>query len=171
MSRCGAPPFCKFMKNKILYSCLYVLSLLLIVTSCGEKKSSSISPIDEKTEFISGLRGADTIEVMTKSKKCMDILKTGRIRDAVGMLHEINDETGEISPISEELRARLETRFSIFPVIDYEIESFSFSTEKDNEIVYRITFEEVEKDEAPATIRFQWSPVKIDGVWYLTVKQ
>lgn len=142
-----------------------------MVTSCGESHNKkSLSPIDEKMEFINGLTGKDTVEVMTKSKKCMDILKSGRIRDAIGMLHQLNEDTGEIYPISDEQRERLEARFAIFPVIDYEVESFTFVSEKDNEIIYRIIFEEKIADEAPATIRFQWSPVKKNGVWYLTVK-
>ncbi len=157
-------------KNLIKILCVSIVALIAV--SCGEarKERKPITKEDLQAEFINGLSGSDTLEVMELSKKCMDVLKKGRIADAVSMLKTIDAETGDIIPVTDEQRVRLEKRFALFPVVEYEIESYRFSTSDDNEMTYRITFEEPKAGEIPATIRLQWNPVKKDGVWYLTVK-
>ena len=63
--------------------------------------------------------------------------------------------------------------FTVFPVLNYRMVYFNFSTEGRNDVKYEIEFFEKadSTDQAPNTIGLMFNPVKVDDQWYLTMKE
>ena len=132
-------------KKDLLYICVLV-AVSCFLFSCGEKKKQ----LTPKEEFLMGLTAEDTVQVLTISRSCMDTLKAGNIDEALKMLFILRD--GKAIPLPAEKEQQLRKKFKYFPVVDYKLDYYSFSS-------------------TPNTIGFMFNPVKIDGVWYLAVKE
>ena len=63
---------------------------------------------------------------------------------------------------------QIKARFRRFPVADYELVSYSFSTQGNNDLVYRYSLSGPVGD-GPA-MKLTLNPVKVEGRWYLTLK-
>lgn len=88
------------------------------------------------------------------------------------MLYEYNDSTKEVQPLTDKTRKQYERRFKVFPVLEYTMDYYSFQLEGVNDVKYRITFalEENPEQNGNAVTAMMFNPVKVDGVWYLTIK-
>ena len=95
----------------------------------------------------------------------MDSLKEGNIEAALGMLYVVKD--GEAVRLTNENAENLKKHFSTFPVVDYHLENFSFSTQGCNDLKYKIEFAKKDVDGNAPTMAFMFNPVKI---WYLCIK-
>lgn len=62
-------------------------------------------------------------------------------------------------------------QFSFFPVYDYTISNLVFNTSDQNIVSFKIAFEEAAPGKTPSITNFALSPVKVDGKWYLTVRE
>jgi hypothetical protein len=101
----------------------------------------------------------------------MELLKGKKIDEVIASLHEYNDSTEELTPLSEEMKQRMKVQFQRFPVLAYEREYFSFMLEGLNDVKYRITFRTAEQNGGePATTMFMFNPVKVGDEWKLCVK-
>ena len=58
-------------------------------------------------------------------------------------------------------------------IVDYKLDYYSFSSTDNNDVKFQIEFfkHTSSDDHTPNTIGFMFNPVKIDGVWYLAVKE
>ena len=137
---------------------VFILLLSCLSFSCGRKetKERMKTYADAEKEFVGSLTKTDSITVLEMSQKCMDSLKEGNIEAALGITNE-NAEN-------------LKKHFSTFPVVDYHLENFSFSTQGCNDLKYKIEFAKKDVDGNAPTMAFMFNPVKIDGIWYLCIK-
>ena len=105
------------------------------------------------------------------SRSCMDTLKAGNIDEALKMLFILRD--GKAIPLPAEKEQQLRKKFKYFPVVDYKLDYYSFSSTDNNDVKFQIEFfkHTSSDDHTPNTIGFMFNPVKIDGVWYLAVKE
>ena len=142
-------------KKDLLYICVLV-AVSCFLFSCGEKKKQ----LTPKEEFLMGLTAEDTVQVLTISRSCMDTLKAGNIDEALKMLFILRD--GKAIPLPAEKEQQLRKKFN-----------YSFSSTDNNDVKFQIEFfkHTSSDDHTPNTIGFMFNPVKIDGVWYLAVKE
>lgn len=102
----------------------------------------------------------------------MEQLKAGKIDQVLANLYEYDDSTKEVKPLSEQTANRYRHQFSMFPVLDYSRQFFSFQLEGCNDVRYNVTFATADKTGtgSPAKTAYMFNPVKIDGTWKLCVK-
>ena len=149
---------------------VFTLLLSCLLFSCGQKetKDRMKTYADAEKDFVSSLTKKDSITILEMSQKCMDSLKMGSIEAALRMLYVVNN--GEVVTLSDENMEDFKKHFRTFPVIDYRLEYFSFSTQGCNDLKYKIEFAKKDLNGNVPTMAFMFNPVKIDGVWYLCIK-
>ena len=143
---------------------LPVMAIALVVFSAckGEHKS-------ESQIYLEGLTAQDSTAMMQKCDSCMQFLSEGRIDDALAMLVEYDDSLQQVSPLSDETRASYMRKFTLFPVLKYELKYVSFMESGLNDAKYEVQFG---PDEAGATkTAYMFNPVKINDQWFLCVKK
>lgn len=144
-----------------------LLVLILGLAGCGKKQ-----PTDERAAFRSQLTAEDTAQMLALCDQCMEKLKAGRVDEALASLHLYDDSAHTVLPLSPEKERELRRTFRLFPVVSYTRIYFTFTTEGLNDVKYNIEFFEKEAgDPTPNSIGFMFNPVKVDGQWYLTVKE
>lgn len=152
--------------KKIIISSLLSL-LCLFFTFCGNKNSKSASEVDNVDEIVSSV---EITEVIEKTNLCMDYLEEEDLDRALDLLFEITSG-GKVVKLDDQQKSEFVKRFKMFPVLSYKLESFSFDGDFDNSVTYStVFFEKDENDKIPNTIAVVFNPVKIDGEWYLTLK-
>lgn len=145
------------------------VALLCLVTACSSKKKTREERVEE---FRSMLTISDTTQMLRLCDNAMELLKGKKIDEVIASLHEYNDSTEELTPLSDATVKRLQRRFKMFPVLDYKREYFSFMLKGCNDVKYKVTFATADKagtDVAPTTM-FMFNPILIDGEWKLCVK-
>ncbi len=156
------------MKKLNLFAYITAISIACLI-SCKDKE-----PVKEPTEadvFKSSLTSEDTTQVLSLCNNCMETLKKGDIDKALSMMQMLNKDS-TLSPLSEEKKMQLKKNFKIFPVLDYTIEYFTFNESGLNDVKYEIEFIKKEPgDPMPNTIGFMFNPIKVDGKWYVAVKE
>ncbi|WP_373731126.1 hypothetical protein, partial [Bacteroides heparinolyticus] len=154
---------------KSLAEMLLCLMLMGIIASCnGKKNDKAETPEEAKEIFATTLTAADTTEVVGLANQCMDLLKENKTEEALKMIFVMNEE-GEPVPVSGEQKQKLNGKFKLFPVLEYELVNFSFASEENNDMRYKIIFDK--SGDVPASIGFMFNPVRIDGNWYLMLKE
>lgn len=149
---------------------LVALAVLFLATSCKSKKPQTRD--EQVQEFRSMLTASDTTQMLQLCDNAMELLKGKKIDEVIASLHEYNDSTEELTPLSDATVKRLQRRFKMFPVLDYKREYFSFMLKGCNDVKYKVTFATADKagtDVAPTTM-FMFNPILIDGEWKLCVK-
>ena len=146
--------------KKVLLPIMAIV-LVLFAACKGETKTSS-------QIYQEGLTAQDSTIMLQKCNDCMQLLSEGRIDDALNMLVEYDDSIQQVSPLSEETRASYMRKFTLFPVLKYELKYISFTTQGFNDAKYEVQFGPDEAG-APKTA-YMFNPVKVDGQWYLCVK-
>lgn len=149
---------------------VFTLLLAFILFSCGQKEAKEHMKTygDAEKEFIAALTKEDSIKVLEQARICMDSLKSGNIESALRMLYVVKEN--HVLPLGGKDLKETREHFQHFPVVDYNLDYFTFSTQGCNDLKYRIKFtEKDEKGNVPA-IAFMFNPVKIDNRWYLCIK-
>lgn len=152
---------------------VYIIFLTLsffAVHSCKDKVT--IPPV-QVNEFQAGLNNEDTLTMLQLCDSSMELLKSGDIEAVVSLLHEYDDSTGTVMPIGDDAANRFRRQLSIFPVHDYKRTSYKFFERGLNDVKYEVIFAEEERPEVNGEAKtfFMFNPVKVDGQWYLCVKQ
>lgn len=149
---------------------IFILAALTVLASCnrGPKYSGAHgekTQIDAEKEFVSSISNVDSLAVVTLSDRFMSLLKDGKISEAVDMIYVLHDNV--LYQKNDSFSNDLIRRFTMFPVVSYKLNYFSFSTAGNNDVSYTYSFTE---DEASSKMKLMFNPVKIDDVWYLTMK-
>ena len=134
--------------KKLGWIFIVALTLGYVQISCVDHKPKSSEQMvqEEHAAFVKELTSEDTVEMIKICNECMNTLKSGRIEVILN--------------------------FKFFPVIDYNLDYFSFNTSGVNDVKYTIEFfEKKDGDATPNTINFMFNPVKKSGKWYITVKE
>lgn len=147
---------------------LIAVALLCLGTACSNKKKTREERIEE---FRSMLTANDTTQMLQICDNAMELLKGKKIDEVIASLYEYNDSTEELKPLSDEVKKRLQKRFKMFPVQEYERQYYSFMLEGCNDVKYEVVFRTAEQTggEAAKTM-FMFNPIKVDGDWKLCVK-
>ena len=154
---------------KKFYIFIAILFAVFSFCSCKNQKKSHIA---EVIEFRNTLTKEDTTQVLKLSNDCMELLKNKNIDQAVAMLYEYDDSLYQIQPLTESSIKSIKHTLKVFPVIRYKLSYYSLQSESINDVKYIITFsdeQESEQNGRPVT-SFMFNPVKVDGVWYLCLK-
>ncbi len=150
-----------------------ILTCLLVTFSCGQRRQKD-QAYKEKTnleaemEFIATLTAADTAAVLEMGTKCMDFLKSGQIDSAFNMLYYVDLSTAMARHLTDEYKETLANRFKSYPVVDYLLDYYSFSTQANNDLKYRTKFN---SGADAAAMSFMLNPIKSnEGKWVLAIK-
>lgn len=142
---------------------LYILALVLLSVSCRERSRSDVFTYeDAEKEFVSSLTVSDTSAVLSMTDAFMEKLRSGMTDSAVVLVNVLED--GVLYASSDNYRNELRLRFALFPVLDYELTKYSFSTPGNNDVCYTYKFNGDDK------LKLVFNPVKVDSVWYITLK-
>lgn len=148
---------------------LVAVAVITLVVACKSKPKTREEQVEE---FRSHLTAQDTASMLRICDDAMEQLKAKKFEQVLASLHEYNDSTKELSPLSEQMKRRMTRQFKMFPVLSYERQYFSFMLEGCNDVKYAVTFatpEQAGTKEAPQTM-FMFNPVLVDGEWKLCVK-
>lgn len=147
----------------------FAIAAVLVVSSCSNKKTQTRE--EQIEEFRGMLTASDTTQMLQLCDNAMELLKGKKIDEVIASLYEYNDSTNELTPLSGDMKNRLQRQFNQFPVLNYERKYYSFMLEGCNDVKYEITFATAEQTGgAPATTMFMFNPVKVDNEWKLCIK-
>jgi len=150
----------------------YVLvgvAVLTLATACKNKAPQTRE--EQIEEFRSMLTANDTTQMLQICDNAMELLKGKKIDEVIASLNEYNDSTEELSPLSDEMKKRLQNQFKRFPVLEYKRQYYSFMLQGCNDVKYEITFATAEQTgDKPATTMLMFNPVKVGDEWKLCVK-
>ncbi len=150
-----------------------ILASVLAVFSCGsrtQKKQeyTEKTNLEAEREFIATLTAADTSKVLEMGTKCMDFLKSGQIDSALNMLYYVDLNTATARHLTDDYKDVLVNRFNAYPVEDYTLDYYSFSTQANNDLKFRTMFT---SGSDVAAMSFMLNPIKSrEGVWVLAIK-
>lgn len=150
--------------KKILFPLLLLFALFTTFSCKNNKKSED----EMKKEFQATLTQEDTTAMLQLCDDCMELLKAGKIDDALASLNEYDDSLKSVSPLSEATTNRYKRIFSMFPVCSYVRAYYSFQLEGLNDVKYQVCFS---KTDSTMNTAYMFNPIKLDGKWYLTVKR
>lgn len=154
--------------KKINYILIAVAALCL-ATACKNKAPQTRE--EQIEEFRGMLTASDTTQMLQICDNAMEQLKGKKIDEVIASLYEYNDSTEELTPISDELKKRMQRQFKMFPVLDYQRKYYSFMLKGCNDVKYEVTFATAEQAGGkPATTMFMFNPVKVDDEWKLCIK-
>lgn len=155
-----------YMKKHFFYFAIFALIML---SACSEQKKEKALTAHEK--FISELTAQDTLDILNLSNACMDTLKLGNVDAAIKMLYVIRNDS--LIRVPDYKEKELRQKFKLFPVLDYKLEYYAFIDQANNDVKYQIEFfkHNSPDDKTPNTIGFMMNPVKVDGKWFLTLKE
>lgn len=150
------------------FSIIALAFISLVFVSCKKEQTRE----EAISEFQSQLTAQDSTIMLEICNDCMDLLRDGKVEDALNSLYEYDDSTGVVSPLSKEMRNRLSRQFAIFPVLEYELDYFSFQLEGCNDVRYNVIFRDGGDEQTGEFVtKFMFNPVKVDETWYLSVKR
>lgn len=152
------------MKAKIFTAIAFIAAI--IICSCSSNKQENTA--SEHDVFASSLTTADTTRVISLCNAFLDYLKNNDKDSAFSLLYSLNENGDLVEPSNLDL-AKLSNQFTLFPVRDYKIKSLQMGEELDNVCSYSIIFN-IDEQGKEDTINFGFCPVRIDGQWYLTIR-
>lgn len=115
------------------------------------------------------LSARDTTAVMNLTTQFLNHLQSKEIDQAMSMLYYLTKDK-QVIPLPDTLAVKQRSVFKLFPVLNYKIISIVFYTETDSQVKYQIEFFKKQPgDTAPNTIDCFLKPMRVGGVWKLTM--
>lgn len=156
-----------FSKSDLKMKKLFILFVTVVLAaSCGGNHSGrEKTQEDAQKEFSATLSQSDTTDMLGAADDFIRKVTAGQIDEAVEMLYVLYDN--QLYGTSDSYSAELKNRFAMLAGTAAELDYYSFSTQGNNDACYRFRF-----GEGPdaASMRITLNPVRIDGKWYLTLK-
>lgn len=144
---------------------LFLFLALALLSSCKSKPKMRLYQ-DAERDFQASLVLNDTLDVLSLGQNFMGALKAGEIDTAVDNIYVVYENV--LYRVADSSLDQLKARFRRFPVADYQLVSYNFSTPGINDLVYRYSINGPVGD-GPA-MKIALNPVKVEGSWYLTLK-
>ena len=154
-----------FTLNKMKIKYILFAFVAFIAASCNNAPKI-VTYQDAEREFVSSLTQSDTLGVIASTNAFMESLKNGDIDAAISNLTVLDGDV--LYALGDESLKELKTRFQNFPVADYTLLRYSFSTQGLNDVVYRYSFDGPLSDAAGMKLVF--NPIKVGDTWYLSLK-
>lgn len=111
---------------------------------------------------------SDTAAILELSKKYLDMVKLNQIDEALDLLQEFDSTS--IKPISAARRAKVQSIYQHFPILNYDINEFRLFSEQNTDV--RFTYEFMSKPEGknlPNTMKGILMFRRYEGKWYMTI--
>lgn len=147
----------------------YILSFILfsvLIAACTGNKKQETQPTAHEV-FVSGLSSQDTVLVTKLCEEFLSAIQNNDKDKAFSILRNVED--GKVNPPTSEQMAKLSTQFTIFPVLKYHLKDFKIGDATDNICSYSIVFN-IDEQGKESAINFGFCPIKVDGQWYITVR-
>ena len=146
---------------------MLLLSASFLLGACSTKghEEKMKTQKEAEDEFVATLTAADSSAVLTLCTQCMDLLKAKETDKALDMLYSI-DDAGIAKPLTIQQREALTKRFQRFPVIRYQLDYLSFSTQGNNDVKYKIEFTPRSDSDTPGSSMGSCSTHKANGDGY-----
>lgn len=148
---------------------LYILLGLAFVCSChhGSRVPAYKTHLDAETEFVKSLSASDTAAVLGLTDRFMSLVRDGDVADAVGMITVVSQNV--VYKPSDRYFLELVNRFTNMDVDSFTLLDYYFTTEGNNDVRY-MTESTPDGAAAPIKVKVTFNPVKVDGQWYLALK-
>ena len=145
---------------------LFALPLLSCGTHCGR-----ITAQNEGEVYLSSLTKADTASLLSIADSCMTLLTNGEYEKALGGVGYVDGET--IEAMTPEMIARTAMSFKNLGVHGFERSSIELVLPDQNTISYRLKIggPSASSGTATPTTGLAFNAYRIDGHWYLSLKQ
>ena len=144
---------------------LLLLTCVLLLASCGNSPKVKTYR-DAEREFRASLTKDDSLAVMDLCESFMSELKAGAIEAALSRLNLLDNSV--VYKLGDETLGEMRNRFTVFPVVEYEMTDFNLSTPGNNDVFYRYSFSGPLSD--GGAMKVMLNPVKVGDEWYLCVK-
>ena len=177
--------------TKTLMAVVAVSFMALALSSCGARGGRTTAQ-DEGEEYLSSLTKADTVALLSMADSCMTLLANGEYEKALAGVGYVDGETLEVMP--PEMIARTAMSFKSLGVHGYERSGYELSLSDKNTVSYRLKIgPSTSSGTATSTVGepgrttggpsagsgtaivpttgFAFNAYRIDGKWYLTLKQ
>lgn len=151
----------------------FFFAFSIILFSCSKSaKKSVVEPeedyLDPRADKYMQRSNVDTLALIHNTEEYLELLKDGKINEALNKLYEASGDT--VLPISDSKKEEIRNLVTVFPVLDYKIDSILLFSETDTEVRYTIEFfEKAEDDPRPNTLQCVLNPRRVGYYWYLTV--
>ena len=144
--------------------------LTLSLSSCGTRSGRATAQ-NEGEEYLSSLTKADTVSLLLIADSCMTLLTNGEYEKALSGVGYVVGETIEV--MTPEMIARTAMSFKNLGVHDFERSGFEITNPELNTVSYRLMIggSSASSGTATPTTGFAFNAYRIDGHWYLTLKQ
>ena len=148
---------------------LYILIGLVLICSCGSRVSSTIEKTQKDAElnFTSTLTVDDTTAVKNLTETFLSLVMEDKVEDAVSMINVLS--YGVVYKPSDDYFDELVDRFRGMHISSYSLEKVYFTTEGNNDVCYS-TVSHMYGSDQPMNIKITFNPIKVDGKWYLALK-
>ena len=150
---------------------LAVLCTLCLLAAChnGGRKNQKFNTFESaQASFAATITPADSAAVIAATEEFMSLVKSGEIDAALSHIYVVDNDTLFL-PAPQSL-ASIKSKFTLFPVLSYKMTDIAFQTSAINDVTYQYVFQEAAEGSNPATLKIAFNPVKVDGKWYLTLK-
>ena len=142
---------------------LAIFMMLTVFVGCSDKKA----PTKQKKEY--SFSHQDSMEVLTLVDQFKTYLEQNDLRSAVEMLSILKGDS--LIPMEPIQQRRQAMALNMVKGVKYDVDYLKFNSDRNNEVKLDITlFEKEENDPKPNKISFFFRPVRLEGKWYLTVK-
>ena len=150
-------------------------SLLVVVTviSCSKKTEKVDAEdsnwyIDDRQSTTMQRTMTDTLAVLYNTKEYLNFLKANEVDSALNRLYVLEGDT--VLPLSSAEREAARKAVTMFPVLDYEIESVKMFSEHNTEVRYNIKYFELGDDSTKNNkLQCVLQAVRVGYYWYLTL--
>ena len=166
--------------SRIFMIAAWTFLAVVLATSCQSRKSSKRSMSDEEA-YLSSLTAADTAALIDKADSCIALMVAGQMDEALANVGYVEDAT--LKHLTPEMVARTAVTFKSLGVHGFERSGFELTNSELNTISYRLKIggpsassgTAISTNSGTATITpttgFAFNAYRIDGHWYLTLKQ
>ncbi len=161
--------FMKQTLTKTLIALTFGALILLALSSCGTRDGRTAVQ-DEGEDYLSSLTKADTAALLMMADSCMTLLTNGEYEKALAGVGYVDGET--LEAMTPEMIARTAKSFKDLGVHGFERSGFELNLSDMNTVSYRLRIGSASADPSTApTTGFAFNAYRIDGRWYLTLKQ
>ena len=148
------------------FKLLFIFAVLAMVVSCKSTPKQKTYQ-DAEREFVSSLTSTDTLNCVFLCEQFMSLLKDQKVDDALDMLCVVYED--ELYKVADSSLSEFKNRFEVFPVTDFQLQRFSFSTQAVNDVVFRYSSGCAINESGPH-FKLVINPILIDDTWYLMLK-
>ena len=142
----------------------------LALSSCGARGGRTTAQ-DEGKEYLSSLTKADTTSLLSMADSCMTLLVNGEYEKALAGVGYVDGDM--IEAMAPEMIARTAMSFKSLGVHGFERSGFELNLSDKNTLSYRLKIGPSASSGTAVTptTGFAFNAYRIDGRWYLTLKQ